>query len=119
MVSGGEAASVRVQNDSLHFAYVPRRSVVPIDLPQQHLVPVSMRPRALVGPGLVVVLLALGAGGIPPAQAQQQEIPDAVREELEARNLTPEQARRRACSGVRLRASNSSRTASGISCCWA
>jgi protein involved in polysaccharide export with SLBB domain len=55
-----------------------------------------MRPRALVSPGLVVVLLALGAGGIPPAQAQQQEIPDAVREELEARNLTSEQARRRA-----------------------
>ncbi len=56
-----------------------------------------MRSRTLLGPGVVVtLLLALGVGGGPPAQAQQHEVPDPIQEELEAQNLTPEQARRRA-----------------------
>ena len=42
---------------------------------------------------LACVLLALGAG-VPPAHAQ--EIPEEAREELEARGLTVEEARRRA-----------------------
>jgi len=40
--------------------------------------------------------LALSAGWAATAQAQQREVPDSVREALDARNLTPEQARRRA-----------------------
>ena len=44
--------------------------------------------------GLLILLCTAGVGGTP-AHAQQQ-VPDSVREELEARNLSPEQARRRA-----------------------
>ena len=45
--------------------------------------------------GLLILLCTAGVGGTP-AHAQQQEVPDSVREDLEARNLSPEQARRRA-----------------------
>ena len=44
--------------------------------------------------GLLILLCTAGVGGTP-AHAQQQ-VPDSVREDLEARNLSPEQARRRA-----------------------
>ncbi len=45
--------------------------------------------------GLVVLLLVAGVGGTP-THAQQQEVPDSIRNDLEARNLSPDQARRRA-----------------------
>ena len=45
---------------------------------------------------MALACLVLSAGWGPTAQAQQREVPDSVREALDARNLTPEQARRRA-----------------------
>ena len=56
-----------------------------------------MRFAALLRTGVwVLSVLAVGVGGSLSAQAQQQEVPDSLRKELEARNLTPEQARRQA-----------------------
>ena len=62
----------------------------------QYSVSVSMRFSSLFYPGVLVLAILIGAGGPLPAQAQQQDVPDAVQDELDARNLTPEQARRRA-----------------------
>lgn len=44
----------------------------------------------------VLSLLAMGLSVSLPAQAQQREVPNTIQEELDARNLTPEQARQRA-----------------------
>ena len=56
-----------------------------------------MRFAALLRTGVwVLSVLAVGVGGSLSAQAQQQKVPDSLRKELEARNLTPEQARRQA-----------------------
>ncbi len=56
-----------------------------------------MRFSTLLRTGVLVLsILAVGIGGGLSAQAQQREVPDSVRKELEARNLTPEQARRQA-----------------------
>lgn len=46
--------------------------------------------------GIFVLLLIAGAVGVLSAHAQQQEVPDAVQEELETRDMTPAEARRRA-----------------------
>jgi len=60
-------------------------------------VPVSLRPfsPASVSGVLALGLLLLSAGG-RPLHAQQQAVPDSVREALSDRDVTPEEARRRA-----------------------
>lgn len=57
--------------------------------------PFSDSPLLHFGSAILFVISMTGGWG-PVVHAQQQEVPDSVREEFEARNLSPEQARRRA-----------------------
>ncbi len=59
-------------------------------------VPFASSTFSALGWGGLVALFLLGGVGALPTRAQQQTVPDSVREDLEARPLSPERARRRA-----------------------
>ncbi len=59
-------------------------------------VPFASSTFSALGWGGLVALFLIGGVGALPTRAQQQTVPDSVREDLEARPLSPERARRRA-----------------------